>query len=1030
MKKLILFSFISFSLLSNIFASSGNPNSTQDGFFSNPVKTSYGIIASNELQSALYLIHDNKVEELVNAPGCGRYFTLNKEGNKIGFKLIDAGSALQAPAIYDLVTKEVIKLSEPAVEAGQVSFAQDGTIAFSIGKEIFVKTKDGVRNYNIGVYSNRTPISPDAKKIVFKDESDQLWLLNLEYNTKIQISDPKSGYGNAVWSPNGKFIAYTTTGTQIFVYDVDQNSNYSIAEGENPSWSEDSQSLVFHKRDIDFNNVKLINSDIYMSNYNGSSVVNLTNTPNINEMDAKFSDNSKNILFHTQLAREIKTLDVESSLKKATVAQPVLLFKSEGPLSVKTYQIQKSSKDLMKSTGSYNWVHVHQVWDTEDSGNWGNSGEGYRACGATTAVELLASYGIIAPWPFSTYGHTSNYGQYVSKAYTIDGYTFQNFTTWPTGAHGFMWNDGGSPYSNMINFFHINRIFNTNRKDEPSWGDMAAEFNAGFPYIICSTGLTAGHIVLVLGQYGSGHTVVVNDPYGDKNVGSYGAINNGEKAIYDWSDGNTGRVQITPAAWGVAARYEPDAIPSVLSHTTTGVDSLNLNATISVNFSQKMDQTATQNAISITPSIKGTYTWSNYGQTLTFKPDSLLTRGTTYTFKIDTSAKSFWSKALPQAYSFSVIAKDRTRLNIIRLYPAKNQQSVSTTVQINVLFDSKVINFAKYVQFTDSLGKSIAPANVKLATMGLNNTLFSFEPKYPLSYNSLYKITLLGTFVDVNGYMLTDTVKVNFRTESQPPVDGSVIDDFETEGHWKNPSYSGTTTGLDTLVSKFSILSEKKVGGANCGKIFYSFTKTEGGLCRVYNDLKPSIGTDEKSTFGIWVFGDLSFNTLEYWFYDNANQNQTVFVDTLNWTGWRFKQIPVSKIGGSGPKKFHSLLIRQNAGGNQIGAVYFDNMQIRTVTSVENNLSNQRPTQYLLSQNYPNPFNPSTRISYSIPETGHVKLIISDILGKEVKSLVNEVKPAGNYTVQFDASALPSGVYIYTIKAGQFRDSKKLLLLK
>lgn len=1029
MKKLILFSFISIGLLSSIFANSGNPASAQEGFFSNPVKTNYGIIASNEFQSALYLIRDNKIEELLSAPGCGRYFALNKEGNKIGFKLIDAATGLQTPAIYDLIKKEVVKLSSPVSEAGQVSFADDGTIVYSIGRELVVRNGDEIHSYNIGRYSNRTPISPDAKKIVFKDESDQLWIFNLKDNSKVRITDPKSGYGNAVWSPDGKFIAYTTTGTQILVYNTEQNCNYTIGEGENPSWSVDSKSLVFHRREIDFNKVKLINSDIFLSNYNGSKVINLTNTPNVNEMDARFSDNSNNILFHTQLSREIKTLDVESSIQMTSLAQPVLLFKSEEPLSILNSKILESPKKMMKSAGSYNWVHVHQVWDTEDSGVWGSTGEGYRACGATTAIELLASYGIIAPWPFRTYNHTSNYGQYVSKAYTIDGYTFKNYSTWPTGAHGYMWNDGGSPYSNMINFFHINRIFNTNRKDEPSWGDVATELNAGFPYIICSTGLTAAHIVLVIGQYGTGHTVVVNDPYGDKNAGNYGGIKNGEKAIYDWSDGNTGRVQITPAAWGIAARYEPDAIPAVLSHTSTGTDSLNLNASILINFSHKMDETATQSAISFNPSISGTFTWSNYGQTLTFKPDSLLKRGTTYTVKIDTSARSFWNKPLPQTYTFSVITKDRTRLNIVRLYPKKNEQNVSTTVQINVLFDSRVTAYAKYVLFTDSTGKNVSPTNVRLTQKG-SYTLFSFEPLHPLNYNSLYRLTLSGGFADINGYLLTDTLKIDFRTESQPAADGNIIDDFETEGHWKNPSYSGSTTGVDTLVSKFSILSEKIIGGINGGKIFYSFTNPEGGLCRVYNDLKPQIGSDGNTSFGTWVFGDFSFNTLEYWFYDGSNQNQTVIVDTLNWTGWRFKQIPLSKIGGSGVKKFHSLVLRQNAGGNQVGVVYFDNMQIRTVTPVEDNAIAQRPVQYSLMQNYPNPFNPSTRISFSLPETRHVKLIISDVLGKEIKSLVNEIKPAGTYTLEFDASSLPSGVYIYTIQAGQFRDSKKLMLLK
>ncbi|MGE5401367.1 MAG: LamG-like jellyroll fold domain-containing protein [Ignavibacteriales bacterium] len=88
------------------------------------------------------------------------------------------------------------------------------------------------------------------------------------------------------------------------------------------------------------------------------------------------------------------------------------------------------------------------------------------------------------------------------------------------------------------------------------------------------------------------------------------------------------------------------------------------------------------------------------------------------------------------------------------------------------------------------------------------------------------------------------------------------------------------------------------------------------------------------------------------------------------------------------------------------------------------------PMEFKLHQNCPNPFNPSTVISYLIPEGKDVKLTIYDMLGKEISILVNEFQSAGLHSVQLNAANLPSGVYLYTIQAGQFRDSKKLLLLK
>jgi len=88
------------------------------------------------------------------------------------------------------------------------------------------------------------------------------------------------------------------------------------------------------------------------------------------------------------------------------------------------------------------------------------------------------------------------------------------------------------------------------------------------------------------------------------------------------------------------------------------------------------------------------------------------------------------------------------------------------------------------------------------------------------------------------------------------------------------------------------------------------------------------------------------------------------------------------------------------------------------------------PNVFALEQNYPNPFNPTTTIEYSIKTTSDVKLKVYDIIGTEIATLVNEVKGPGNYSLEFNASSLASGVYIYTITADNFFESKKLILLK
>ena len=100
----------------------------------------------------------------------------------------------------------------------------------------------------------------------------------------------------------------------------------------------------------------------------------------------------------------------------------------------------------------------------------------------------------------------------------------------------------------------------------------------------------------------------------------------------------------------------------------------------------------------------------------------------------------------------------------------------------------------------------------------------------------------------------------------------------------------------------------------------------------------------------------------------------------------------------------------------------FKYSQIVTVTSL--------PTKFELWQNFPNPFNPTTTIQYSIPKAEHVTLKVYDELGKEVTTLVNENKEAGQYRVNFNGSNLASGIYFYRMTAGDFTEVKKLMLLK
>ena len=142
---------------------------------------------------------------------------------------------------------------------------------------------------------------------------------------------------------------------------------------------------------------------------------------------------------------------------------------------------------------------------------------------------------------------------------------------------------------------------------------------------------------------------------------------------------------------------------------------------------------------------------------------------------------------------------------------------------------------------------------------------------------------------------------------------------------------------------------------------------------------------------------------------------------------------PYTQTGRGDPKDLGFVTIRQGTAANA-STLKLDGIRIMKswaalLTDVKNEFSTL-PTTFELSQNYPNPFNPSTVIKYQVPQNTFVNINVYYILGNQIKTLVREEKAAGSYELKFDASNMPSGVYFYSIQAGAFSQTKKMILMK
>jgi len=180
-------------------------------------------------------------------------------------------------------------------------------------------------------------------------------------------------------------------------------------------------------------------------------------------------------------------------------------------------------------------------------------------------------------------------------------------------------------------------------------------------------------------------------------------------------------------------------------------------------------------------------------------------------------------------------------------------------------------------------------------------------------------------------------------------------------------------------------------------------------------------GTDEL----VFCMGDYVF--IMKFTGTSANPSYQIYYMTANHIPGSFNGVTLYDLDNDGYPEMliYRYTIRNDGKIRWSTYIYKPNLLVPTNTGIERSVSG-----YKLEQNYPNPFNPSTTIDYSIKSNGFVTLKVYDMLGKEVASLVNEKKEPGSYSVTFNASNVPSGIYVYRLTTNEFTSTKKLMLVK
>jgi hypothetical protein len=233
-------------------------------------------------------------------------------------------------------------------------------------------------------------------------------------------------------------------------------------------------------------------------------------------------------------------------------------------------------------------------------------------------------------------------------------------------------------------------------------------------------------------------------------------------------------------------------------------------------------------------------------------------------------------------------------------------------------------------------------------------------------------------------------------------------------------AWTGTAIGLTgTFLSGLAFNDNKLNGLAMTSGSFPTVARTSTGPAGPWTTVSVGTGT---STLNVlrWLPGT---NTC---FLATSATTGAIRMTTDNGATW------VSQTT-SGLTGFFDISVQNNAGNMNGYAVAGDGSVVKlpTNTPVAINTNNTiTPTSFALEQNYPNPFNPSTTINYSIPVAGNVMVKVYNSLGVEVMTVVNKNHTVGNYTENVDMSSFSSGIYFYTLTAGDFKETRKMMLVK
>lgn len=576
--------------------------SFEKGYITETYRTPYGIVAVNNRGNDINLIKDGVMTALVSSPGAGRYIEVSADGRYVGFKSINA-SADQAPAILDLSTGKVSLLAPYAPQCGQVSFAKDGTVSYTIGNTLYVSHNGDVRQYDLGDYVNIARLSPDATQIAYACEGECRVMDLATADTEVVYN---LGVYAATWSPDGTRLAIRRTNGNLACYDMTEGSSYELGEVNSAAWSSDSRHLVV-SRSQRVNELEVSGATVEKTDYRGLETATLVSETADMPVNVSVDGNEMLVSYVSGVRRGLESrmmprdgvfgapgkvstvLSVPDDVKigaTVTAGPWGAIHDAAAAAAVRKAAPVAKAESTNNSIPLDAIPYINQVWDTPYCN--GSVAYGYVCCAPTSSCMLLGYYGLLPDNPAyytrSRAEHPAEkmnrFSFYISQRYKSPqtNYDFNmsangNGTQGVRGGYGFMWSVG-SPYSRLADFHMYNGVKaskNEYQEDNPRYV-LRKECRANRPYVVCLKNSTGGHVVLafrydqIANADGSEikeakGSFICHDPYGNYNNGypNY----DGRHASYDLPGYNNGVANIQVFYWGTSTQVEDSGVDDI-----------------------------------------------------------------------------------------------------------------------------------------------------------------------------------------------------------------------------------------------------------------------------------------------------------------------------------------------------------------------------------------------------------------------------------------------------------------------------------